>query len=170
MIMSTTETVPKTAMQVILDMYDMHSKLFHNVIEGIAEKDANNRLNTKANHPSWIAGSLVQDRFELAAMLGEKRKSDNDELFQNHRSRQDGVQYPALDSYKKNWDEITPVLRNILANIKDEVLESIAPIDMGGEKYSWYEMIYFTIDREAYCIGQLALFRRLLGYEAMKYS
>ena len=38
------------------------------------------------------------------------------------------------------------------------------------KKYSWYEMIYFTIDRESYCIGQLALFRRLLGYEAMKYS
>ena len=40
---------------------------------------------------------------------------------------------------------------------------------MPGMKMTYYELITFIIYREANIIGQLALWRRLLGYEAMKY-
>jgi hypothetical protein len=42
--------------------------------------------------------------------------------------------------------------------------------DMGGMKMTYYELISFTIYREASIIGQLALWRRLLGYPALKYD
>jgi hypothetical protein len=41
---------------------------------------------------------------------------------------------------------------------------------MGGMKMSWYDMITFTMYREASMIGQLALWRRLLGHPALKYD
>lgn len=59
-------------------------------------------------------------------------------------------------------------MREALQNLDHEKLESIAPFDM-GEEVSYYTGISFMIDRESYVIGQLGLWRRLLGYEAMKY-
>ena len=43
-------------------------------------------------------------------------------------------------------------------------------MDMGGMKMTYHELISFTIYREANMIGQLALWRRLLGYPALKYD
>jgi hypothetical protein len=40
---------------------------------------------------------------------------------------------------------------------------------MPGESMTHFDLIAFIIYREANCIGQIALWRRLLGYEAMKY-
>jgi len=42
--------------------------------------------------------------------------------------------------------------------------------DMGFMKMSYYDMISFTIYREASIIGQIALWRRLLDYPALKYD
>jgi hypothetical protein len=163
-----TTAVSRKSLDPLMDQFDLHSLLFKNVIEGISDKDANNRLNTKANHPSWITGSLVQERFELAGLLGSSLEPSQDELFRDHKGIQDNTSYPALHEFIKDWEKITPVLRTALLNFPAEKLEETAPIQMGGD-ISYYELIYFTIDRESYCIGQLGLWRRLLGYPAMKY-
>ena len=43
-------------------------------------------------------------------------------------------------------------------------------IDMGGgQKMTFYDFLGFFIYREANIIGQIALWRRLLDYPAMKY-
>lgn len=164
-----TKSISKEAMQVLIDLYDLHTKLFANVIDGISDEDANNRLNTKANHPAWITGSLVQGRFELANALGEKYTPTFNELFKDFKGIQDNITYPALLEFKKDWNTISPILRDLLLKMDEEQLESIAPFKMDGD-VTFYEGIYFTIDRESYCIGQLGLYRRLLGYEAMKYN
>jgi hypothetical protein len=164
-----TKTISKDSLYALIDLYDVHTKRFFNVIEGISEKDANNRLNTKANHPSWITGSLVQERYELAAALGEHHRSTCHNLFADHKSIQDNITYPPLTEFKKDWETISPLLRSALLAMTEEQLEDTAPFDM-GEKVTFYEGISFLIDRESYCIGQLGLYRRLLGYEAMKYN
>jgi hypothetical protein len=164
-----TKTINKDSLYALIDLYDQHTKLFFNVIDGISDKDANNRLNTKANHPSWITGSLVQGRYELASALGEIHRSTCHNLFADHKGIQDNITYPPLTEYKKDWETISSLLRPALLSVTDEQLESIAPLDMGKE-VTFYEAISFIIDRESYCIGQLGLYRRLLGYEAMKYE
>ena len=164
-----TKTVGKKSLSALVDLFDLHTVLFSNVIEGISEKDANNRLNTRANHPSWLTGSLVQMRYELANALGSHLEEPTfHELFKGYKGIQDDVTYPTLAEYKNDWEKITPVLRDGLMNLQEEKLESIAPFDMGGE-VTFYDAISFSIDRESYCIGQIGLWRRLLGYEAMKY-
>ena len=44
------------------------------------------------------------------------------------------------------------------------------PFEMPGGDYTLFDSITFSTDRESYCIGQIALYRRLLGYDAMKYD
>jgi hypothetical protein len=152
----------------LMVLYDMHTTFFIKALEDIKDRDRHNRLNSKANHIAWLAGSLVQERYELANALGVSMKSTVDELFRNHQGIKDEVAYPSLDVYKSDWESISPVLRNILVNMTDEKLDS--HLDMGGEMMSFYDLICFIIYREANCIGQIALWRRLLGYEAMKYQ
>ena len=152
----------------LLSLFDYQTKFFPRALEGMSEEDMHNRLNTQANHPAWLAGSLVQQRFRMASETGTGLKQTDEELFKNNKGIQAGVQYPTRDQYLKDWERITPEARNALVIIDDKKLDS--EIDMGGMKMTYYELICFTIYREASIIGQLALWRRLLGYPALKYD
>ncbi|MEO5570761.1 MAG: DinB family protein [Bacteroidia bacterium] len=150
-------------------LYDMHTDYFSKVIDGISDKDAHNRFNSKANHVAWLTGSLVQERFETATLLGIDRKQAADELFKNHQGIKDDVTYPSLNEFKKDWITISPLLRTAFLNVSTEKLDSI--FTMPGEDFSfpYFDLFAFMMYREANCIGQIVLYRRLLGYEAMKY-
>jgi len=149
-------------------LYDMHTTFLKSATEGISDHDAHNRLGTKANHVAWLTGSLVHQRFELAKLLGVDQNQSDNELFRNNKGIQDNITYPTLSDFKKDWEQISPFLRNALVNVSNEKLDS--PFEMmPGEKMTHFDLITFMVYREANCIGQIALWRRLLGYEAMKY-
>lgn len=163
-----TQTASDRMLSIIV-LYDMQTTYFSNAIEGIDDKDAHNRLNTKANHIAWLTGSLVQQRFELANQLGINDKQSADEFFKENKGIQDGVTYPSLKDFKKNWEKISPVLRDALVNVSDEKLDTTFEM-MPGMTMRNFDLISFISYREANCIGQIALWRRLLGYAAMKYQ
>lgn len=153
----------------LVDLYDMQTTYFANAIEGISDRDANNRLNTKANHVAWLTGSLVEQRFEIAKQLGIKEQQSAHELFKDGKGIQDGVTYPSLASFKKDWEKISPALREALIAVTDEKLDTSFEM-MPGMTMTIYELISFCSYREANCIGQIALWRRLLDYAPMKYQ
>ena len=162
------EQKPKSSrLYSLVVLYDMHSTYFINALAGISDDDAHERLNTKANHIAWLAGSLVQERYELANIFGLELKSEADDLFAAHKGIQDLERYPALAEYEKDWKKITPLLRDQLLFSSDEKLDEI--LTYPEMSFSVFEMTSFDIDREANCIGQIALWRRLLGYEPIKY-
>lgn len=151
----------------LLVLFDMHTNYFNLALEGISEEDAAERLNTKANHIKWLAGSLIQERYELVKIFGLGMKSDADELFKDHKGIQDDVIYPTLSAYKSDWDKISPILRAELITATDEKLDQI--LTYPGMSFSVFEMVSFDIYREANCIGQIALWRRLLNYPGINY-
>lgn len=150
-------------------LYDMQTTFFGSALEGISDSDAHSRLDSKANHIAWLAGSLVQQRYELAAYLNKSTscKQGADDLFKDNQGIKDGLSYPSLDQFTKDWKKISPVLRDLLVNASDEQLNK--NIEMPGMAFPLFDMITFVIYREANCIGQIALWRRLLGYDAMNY-
>ncbi len=155
----------------LVKLYDMHTGFFPKAIDGISAEDAHNRLNTKANHITWLTGSLVQERFEMANLLtGTELVQAANELFKDFKGIQDNVMYPSLSEFQKDWDKITPIAREALANVTDEKLDSIFEIHEMSMKMPYYDLLSFMTYREANCIGQIALWRRLLGYSALKYD
>jgi hypothetical protein len=153
-------------------LYDMQTDFFSFVLEGISDSDAHNRLNTKANHIAWLTGSLVQQRYEMAKYFKADPATYKDtatahELFSDNKGIQGNVTYPSLEAYRNDWKLITPVLRDVLMTATDSQLDE--DINMPGMKMSLYDLTAFMIYREANCIGQIALWRRLLGYPAMRY-
>ena len=161
-------TVNDSRMYSLVVLHDMQTTFFSSVIDGVSDDDTHNRLNTKANHIAWLAGSLVQQRFEIAQALGNDLVPSSNELFKENKGIQDGVKYPSLTVYKKDWDKISPVLREGLVHVTAEKLDSKFEM-MPDMTMSYFDLISFVSYREANCIGQIALWRRLLGYEPMKY-
>ena len=152
----------------LLSLFDYHTSFFPKALEGLSEADMHNRLDTEANHPAWLAGSLIQQRFMMAADMGSNLRQTVEDLFKNNKGIQKDANYPTVKEYLNDWEKITPEARKALLTIDDKKLDS--EIDMGGMKMSFYEMICFSIYREASMIGQLALWRRLLGHPALKYD
>lgn len=152
-----------------LVLYDMHTDYYHRVLEGIADEDAVKRLDTKANHVAWIAGSLLQERFELGNLLGLDIKSTAHELFKHHQGIKDDVSYPILATYAREWDSVSPLLRSKLLTVTDVELDKVIDFPEEGMSFPLFDMVSFNTYREANCIGQIALWRRLLGYAGMNY-
>ncbi|WP_106522162.1 hypothetical protein [Taibaiella chishuiensis] len=151
-------------------LLDMHTGFFRSALEGISDGDAQRRLDTKANHIAWLAGSLVQQRYEMAHALGLDAglQQAAHELFKDNKGIQDGLAYPSLSSFLQDWDVITPKLREAMLKADAGQLDHSVEF-MPGHKATILELTSFSIYREANCIGQIALWRRLLGYDAMKY-
>jgi hypothetical protein len=162
------ETLKNHRLYGILTLYDMQTAFFKNVIDGISNDDTHNRLDTKANHIAWLSGSAVHARFDLARQLGAQDKDTAFDIFRDNQGIQEGATYPDLEVYKNDWENITPVLRKLLENATDETLDKRIDM-MPGQTISLYELLAFVIYREANLIGQIALWRRLLNYPAMKY-
>lgn len=152
----------------LIALYDMHTDFYPRVLDGISDDAAQSRLDTQANHMAWLAGSMLQERFELANWFGTPVEQKHHELFRNHQGIRDGEKYPPLADFLKDWKRITPVLRDILCNLSAEKLDSI--FEMEGMKMPHFDVLAFDVYREANIIGQLILWRRLMGYPAMKYD
>jgi hypothetical protein len=155
-------------MEGLLTLFDMQTTFFARAIEGISEEHMHSRLNTKANHMAWLTGSLVAQRYYIIKESHPELKQTGADLFEDNKGIQEGLSYPSNAEYLKDWEKVSPIAREVLATASDEKLDSV--IDMGFMKMSYYELISFTIYREASIIGQLALWRRLLDYPALRYD
>ena len=151
----------------IFSLYDLHTGYFARAIEGISNEDAHNRLGTKANHIAWIAGSLVESRFVAARNLGLDLHQQADELFKDFKGIQDEATYPSLQQYVADWDRVSPLVREKTLEVDTDWLDTRK--NMGGWEASNMELITFSTYREGSMIGQIALWRRLLGLPAMNY-
>lgn len=152
----------------LLALFDLHTKLFERALEGISDNDTHKRLDTKANHIAWLAGAIVAQRFQMATDVDGQLKQTGAALFKDNKGIEDGVKYPTVAEYLADWKKVTPAARKALVEIDDNKLDS--EFNMGGMKLTWFELVSFTKFREASMIGQLALWRRLLGYPGMRYD
>jgi len=151
----------------IMVLYEMQTDFLLRALDGIDEKDAQTRLNTKANHIAWIVGSVISGRYFLAKSFGINVISSTGELFRDNHGIIDDADYPTLAEFKADWERISPLLYDALLNASEEKLSE--NIEMPGMEMTLFDMISFTSYREANCIGQIALWRRLLGYPGMSY-
>jgi hypothetical protein len=157
-----------TRLYSLLVLFDMQTDFFTRALENFPEEEAQNRLGTKANHVAWLTGSLVQQRYEMANSFGVTGTSAAHEIFRDNQGIRDDVHYPTLQSFRDDWQAITPLLRAALLKVTDEKLDErfqMAP----GMEMRYFDLTSFMIYREANCIGQIALWRRLLGLPAMRY-
>src|SRR5262245_3413028 len=136
-----TATTKSDLMDLILDYFDSHTRLYHKVLEGISDKDSQDRLGTKANHVAWIAGSLVFWRYVMSNVLGVPSQSRTGTLFENMQGVQDHANYPSLAEFKADWDIIAPILKNALMNLTEDQLNGPDPFKIPGGSYTMFDAL-----------------------------
>lgn len=159
-------------MKLVIPQYRMHTQNFENVLNGIKEESARTRLEGKTNHLAWMVGNLVNTRYWMAAVVGIDRKDPNDAIFGNGKALDESLGYPSIEALKKEWHVISPLVFERLQTVTDEHLAKPFEVGMNIDfiEENNLNMLGMAIDRESYLLGQLALMRKALGYEGMKYD
>ena len=159
-------------LEVIIPAFRSHSQTFVMVLEGISEEDAKKRIEGKTNHIIWMVGNFINMRYNLGWVLGLKEEDPFSDLFFQGKALDESFNYPTLEQLKESFHKISPLVYQKLLEATDEDLDKDFPMGMGIDFFQ-ENVLNFTgmcISREDYLSGQIALMRKILGYDAMKYN
>ena len=151
----------------IAAQFDLHTRLFNNVLADIADNESTKKANDNVNHIKWLAGHLVNTRLMMKDMAGLQA----DERFTPFGKTLDSsANYPSLEVIKTKWNEIAPKLSEALKNAPEGLLSSPSPAESPIGDNTMKGFLGFLMHHEAYHIGQLGILRKYAGKEAMKYN
>ena len=150
----------------ITSQFDLHTRLFNNVLQGIGEEESYNRFNN-SNNIKWLAGHLVSTRLLFANLSG---LSDDDRFKMFGKGFDRSLDYPSLEQIKSKWNEIAPSISNGLKNLSPDDLKGKGLFETPIGDDNMKNFIDFVLHHEAYHIGQIGFIRKQLGKESMKYD
>lgn len=156
--------------QTLVAQFDLHTRLFNNVLDGINDAEAGTRAGETVNHLTWLAGHLTSTRFGIGKVAGLEEPDPWADLFSHGHSIRDDADYPSIEAIKAKWNAISGPISAGLAQLPDVVLGSPAPAKLPINDESLGGMLTFLMHHEAYHIGQMGLLRKYLGKEAMSYA
>jgi hypothetical protein len=154
----------------LLIQYDLHNTLFNNVLVDISEEESHIRLAPGINNVKWLAGHLVWGQLGLARMGGVTVAIEWTDHFNTQLTEpvSPSLKMPSLEEIKIEWNNYAAPIRDGLAQMTDEALNS--PIEFPLPGFKTLESLWTFINHhQAYTIGQIGILRRALGKEAMKY-
>ncbi|TDX87271.1 DinB family protein [Epilithonimonas xixisoli] len=159
-------------LDIIIPAFRAHSQTFMMVLDGISEEDAKKRIDGKTNHIIWMVGNFLDMRYALGNVLGLDAKNPHSDLFFQGKALDESFSYPSLEELKANFHQISPLVYQKLLDATDEDLDQDFPMGMGVDffKENTLNFVGMCISREDYISGQIALMRKILGYNAMKYD
>jgi uncharacterized damage-inducible protein DinB len=157
--MTTTTTLSPAG--ALIALLKQQEGIFYNAYEGISHEDSLKKPKGSANNINWYIGHVTTCRYMLAGLLGCAIKDPNNSKY--FKSITDDNYLP-LESFKKDWAEVTEVLLEKLNSLSGEELSK----QIEGQNAAPIDYISFFIYHEAYHLGQIGLTRRLLGLPIMK--
>lgn len=108
----TNSTQKTNTIQHLLDLFDLQTRLFNNVVQGISDTLSISRISEHNNHVAWLTGHTVSTRYMLANALGMQLNEPFPDLFANGKGLQQDVTYPSMDALTANWSEISDTLHH----------------------------------------------------------
>lgn len=158
----------------LLIQFDLHQKLFNNVLEGFSDEESNQRLHgdKNMNHVKYLAGHLLNSQYGFGLLAGIEREVKWNDLFAagGQSEAKDDIVYPSLEEIMAESNEMYPAAREGLKKLTLEELGKKPPA--GLEKF-WAtknEMWAFLNHHQAYHIGQIGILRKGFGKETMRYD
>lgn len=158
----------------LLTQFDLHHRLYNNVLEGFSDEETNRRLhdNKDINHVKYLAGHLLNSQWGLAVALGLKVDVKWNDLFavMGMSEAYDNFEYPDIEEIKSEWNELYILLREALEKINYEELNAKPGPPFDQVANSIGELWAFINHHMAYHIGQIGILRRGFGKAAMRYD
>jgi uncharacterized damage-inducible protein DinB len=160
-----------TMINYLLTQFDLHHKLYQNVLADFSDEETNQRLydDKKMNHIKYLAGHLLNAQYGLAEIAGAGFEVKWNALFAaaGQSEAKDDIIYPHIDEIKSEWNKLYEKTRGGLEKLTPEALEKEAPYEFFN---SVGEMWAFLSHHQAYHIGQIGILRRGFGKEPMRYD
>jgi hypothetical protein len=165
-----------SSIQPVIRQFELQSRLFNNVLEGIEDIKGSKRLNEHVNHLQWIAGHLTNSRYHLAPGLGIKSRFPYEDQYTDpsepppyNRTINPSVKYPSLTEIKKCWNDLAAMFTEKISGLSEEQLRSAIPFPVPTGK-TFQDLLSFIASHESYHIGQMSIIRKSLGLSAMSYK
>lgn len=156
-------------MSTIKQQFDLHTRLFNNVLEDISDGETNTQANEHVNHLKWLAGHLTAARYGFKDLAGLETEDPFGELFAHGKSIDPNQAYPSIEQIRNNFNGISGQISEVLGKLPAEALAAQAPnVPISGGKMS--DFLDFLMHHEAYHLGQMGLLRKFLGKGAMHYN
>lgn len=158
----------------LLIQYDLHQRLFNNVLDGFSDEETNARLIgfPQVNHVKYLAGHLLNSQYGIAMIAGLKPRVKWDELFavMGRSEAKDDFPYPGVGEIIAEWNELYLPVREGLENLSPEQISSRpqAPFDAVADSVG--QLFAFICHHQAYHIGQIGILRRAVGKPPMSYE
>ncbi|MFN0030982.1 MAG: DinB family protein [Flavobacteriales bacterium] len=157
------------SIQHLINQYNLQTRLFNNATVGISDEQSEKRMSADTNPIAWLTGHTVSTRFMLAGALGLQESEPFPDLFQNGKGADANSKYPSMNALTKDWNSISEKVGKALSALSEEAIATKMPRPVPtGETLG--DFISFLMHHEAYTIGQLGIYRRFHGLEAMKYD
>lgn len=160
--------------KLLLTQFDLHHRLFNNVLHGFTDDETNQRLegNGNINHVKYIAGHLLNSQYGLGKLAGinpEVRWNDLFAVMGKSRAK-DNYPYPDIEEIKSEWNGMHNDLRNGLNKLTPVDLSSKPPAPFDQVADTAGNLWAFINHHQAYHIGQISILRRGFGKEPMSYQ
>lgn len=158
----------------LLIQFDLHQRLYNNVLEGFSDDETNRRPNgdRNVNHVKYIAGHLLNSQYGLVSLAGIEHDEKWNDLFavMGQSESQDNLDYPSIGEIKTEWNALYKPTRDGLSQLSEEKLSQPPPSPFGKLANSAGELWAFINHHQAYHIGQISILRRVFGKEPMSYQ
>ena len=165
-----------SSIQPVVKQFELQTRLFNNVLEGIEDIKGSKRLSEEVNHLQWIAGHLTNSRYGLAQGLGigvsfpyKEQYTDPTAPPPHNRAISASVKYPSLTEIKKSWNDLAEAFTEKISGLSEEQLASGIPFPVPTGK-TFQDLLSFIASHESYHIGQMSIIRKSLGLSAMSYK
>jgi hypothetical protein len=160
--------------KLLLTQFDLHHRLYNNVLEDFTDEETNRRFNgdKNINHVKYLAGHLLNSQYGLALAADVPVEPKWNELFavMGQSEAKDDISYPGIEEIKKEWNQLYSPLRNSLENLTVEELNDTPPAPFDKVANSSGELWAFINHHIAYHIGQIGILRRGFGKAPMSYD
>lgn len=160
--------------KLLLTQFDLHHRLYNNVLDGFSDEETNQRLNgnVEMNHVKYLAGHLLNSQYGLAAMARVDVEVKWNDLFSvmGLSEAKDNFPYPSIEEIKAEWNQLHSPLREALEKLSPEMLNSTPPAPFDQVADSAGELWAFINHHMAYHIGQIGILRRGFGKTPMRYD
>lgn len=160
----------RLARRLLAEGLELNRRLLLHCFDGVDEAAALQRIDQRTNHMAFVACHLVDARFYLARLLGAPVGQPFGGRLEEARSIDDIDTFPALSEILETWREIGATLGRILEQVPEHELDRESPIELPITDPSRRAACQFLLQHEAFHIGQLALLRKQLGFEAMRWA
>jgi uncharacterized damage-inducible protein DinB len=154
----------------LLTILDLNTDLLLNVLDGLSESEAQQRLPGGGNSIAFLAAHLTDSRHFLASRLGQSLPNPLGRYLADAKSIDEIRSWATLDQVRAAWISISAHLQGVLESLGPEELDQPNAHRFPCADTTTLGLIAFLTQHDSYHIGQAGFVRRQLGKPAMAFT